>query len=763
MNDDLVVKAKLIDELSGPLQGVRDEVKQTREEIEHTSKSSDDTGRSLSRLSQRATKLGKSLKGGLTDSLKSAKKWLSGSGAGGLKAIGKQASEGFNKGFLSGLSGALKTPVIGPILLVALVAAATLAAGPAGAIMASGLVAGFGAGLVGLGVVFAAKSEKVKAVWQQTLTGLGADMQLLSKPFESTLTNIAGYLRRTVDTFNPQLAKVFGPLAQDLDKFANQASQGLERLAPSLQPLQRAFSAVLTQLGPAIPVVIGQIASSLDQLSASVEKNPTALADLTRGIGQLVGIALGFLTILNNLNGGFEDLTGGFSLVDAAIQGVILAIGPLITLFAGLEKGVSLLNALTHSSDANGASMSAAANQVVKNVQAYRQTGDAAQHAAGGTDAAAKALEAAKVKAQAARDQFERFIATTFRLQNQLLTLSGAQISFQSAIDSASASIKANGRTLDINTEKGRANKSALDEVARSANDQTEQLLRSGKGTAVAAASAERSRASFVKLAMQMGVKNKAAAQAMAASLIGIPNVTRTAKLQANKADLDAKLAAAQTALKNPKLTATKRAKLEAEIANLKTGIAEAERLLGNLPSSKTVRINVYRSMLETPGVGGIPAGIKAPTGDTHTSRRGGRGGAALAGHARVNAALGGGYHVSNLLTGGGGHGRGSGDHQSGRAVDVVGRGMLTYAAEVRRQGGYAAIHGQGGERHVHAVMGDTNTSRARSAGAAAQSGGVTVLVQPGAFVIHANSELDIQSAVAAGIDQFIRDAEERS
>jgi hypothetical protein len=84
---------------------------------------------------------------------------------------------------------------------------------------------------------------------------------------------------------------------------------------------------------------------------------------------------------------------------------------------------------------------------------------------------------------------------------------------------------------------------------------------------------------------------SKKDAEKMAAALIAIPNVTRTAKLQANKKDLETKLAAAETALKNPNLTATKKAQLKAEIANLKAGIAEADRLLKNLPSSKTITI----------------------------------------------------------------------------------------------------------------------------------------------------------------------------
>lgn len=109
-----------------------------------------------------------------------------------------------------------------------------------------------------------------------------------------------------------------------------------------------------------------------------------------------------------------------------------------------------------------------------------------------------------------------------------------------------------------------------------------------------------------------------------------------------------------------------------------------------------------------------IDPGATAVNGDTRTQRGYGHShlGATVAAHAGVSAALGGGYGISNALVGGGGHGHGSGDHQAGRAVDVVGRNLPAYAREVRRRGGYAAIHGQGGGKHVHAVMGDTSTRR---------------------------------------------------
>lgn len=551
--------------------GAEESVKAAERAVKKFEKAGDDSGR------------------GFTAGLK---KWVTGDG----KGLGSSFGTVFGSGFL----GALKTPILGPALIAILTAAVVTAAPAVGAVAGGAFVTGFGGGLAALALVFAAQNERVKAVWTDTLGQLGRDMQLLSAPFQSVLVNIAGYFKRTVDDFNPYLAKAFSDLAQPVNQFANDFAAGLEKLIPAIGPLTSAFSAVLADLGPALTDMLSSLSDGMIKLANSVEQNPQALGDFVRGLGDLANTALGFITTLNEINTGFEQLTRGTSLVEVVMKGLQGALAPLIGLFEGVNKGVQLLNALTHGAEASGASMSAAAANTVKLAQAQGGLGDAAKHAGPAVLTAAEALERAKQKAQEARDQFERFIATTFRLQNQLLSLSGAQISFQAAIDAASASVKENGRTLDITTDKGRNNQTALNDLAKAANAQTEAMIRSGSGNVSAAAAAERSRGSFVKLGMQMGL-SRADANRMAAAMIAIPNVTREARLQANKQDLDRKLADARAQLADPKLTATKRAKLEATIAQLLAAKATAQAAIDSL-HGKTVALTVttYKNLVQT-------------------------------------------------------------------------------------------------------------------------------------------------------------------
>lgn len=145
------------------------------------------------------------------------------------------------------------------------------------------------------------------------------------------------------------------------------------------------------------------------------------------------------------------------------------------------------------------------------------------------------------------------------------------------------------------------------------------------------------------------------------------------------------------------------------------------------------------------------------PMGDTASPHgSGGSVARTLAGHGAAARAAGGGLKVTNLLTGGGGLGFGSGDHQAGRAVDVQGARLGAYVRAVREAGGFAEFHGTGSGRHAHSVpAGDTASPRSRGRG---QGGGGDV-VQVGPFHFTGVSAAD-QAAIKATVRAALREAQ---
>lgn len=531
----------------------------------------------------------------------SLKRWLTGSG--GLGDAGKAGGTVFGSGFL----GVIKTPILGPAVVAAITAGVAVAMPAVGAVAAGGLVLGFGAGLAVLGSVFAAKTVVVKNAWNRTLWSMAADMKVISAPFEKTLVNMAAVAKRTFATFAPELGKAFTSLAPSLSEFGDNLGAAFEKLAPAVQPINMAFQNVMKSLGPAMQSALSKTSSSLITLANSVSANPDALADLVKGLGDVTAGLIGTIALLNQFNGQIKDISGvsAVSGVFHTLSGALTTLSlPLLSTVSGLQwLGVGAKNANTQVKIS--ADTAKLWTQGLDAAQAKAVTAAGAVNGLGAAVArSAHETHAANVAAHLLATAFDRQSAATQksidllnRRSNLLLSLSGAEIGYQQAIDDATQAIKDNGKTHDITTQKGRNNKTALDQVAASAIAQRDAMMKANDGNLSAAKSANASRAGFVKLATQMGYSIPVA-KAMAEQLIALPPVTRV-DVQANVTDLQSKLKQAEQALKSPHLTATKKAKLEAQIANLKAGIATAKGLLASLPMSRTAKLLANKADLE--------------------------------------------------------------------------------------------------------------------------------------------------------------------
>lgn len=103
-----------------------------------------------------------------------------------------------------------------------------------------------------------------------------------------------------------------------------------------------------------------------------------------------------------------------------------------------------------------------------------------------------------------------------------VLDLSSAQMGWEESLDSITESIKENGLTLDITTEKGRANRAALDEVAKSGWDVIDSMRANGATQDELQAKLATTRDGFIAVAEQMGMSQQDAA-ALADQLNLIP------------------------------------------------------------------------------------------------------------------------------------------------------------------------------------------------------------------------------------------------
>ncbi|SKF61592.1 Putative phage tail tape measure protein TMP [Mycobacteroides abscessus subsp. abscessus] len=262
---------------------------------------------------------------------------------------------------------------------------------------------------------------------------------------------------------------------------------------------------------------------------------------------------------------------------------------------------------------------------------------EAGKNVSGLTDATKVAAEAAAQAAADLKDLRDGYM----NVANAALALSGTQMGVQAAIDDATKSLKENGKTLDINTEKGRANRSALDNIASSALSLVEAQTANNATAEELGKTMTTNREAFVKTAQAMGM-SKTEAEALAtsyglvpkdvstkfsapgapqskkeaddlkAALKALPSVTETTVLapgaRPSKAEVDAFIGSVK-GIPADKLTAIR------TIANLQ-GVNAAKQALADL-QNKTVYVRTVYSE-------GVGASGNAGTGKNNARATGG-------------------------------------------------------------------------------------------------------------------------------------------
>jgi len=310
--------------------------------------------------------------------------------------------------------------------------------------------------------------------------------------------------------------------------------------------------------------------------------------DLGLSLSTVTDAALGNDTALKSLVGTLDQvIAAGTSQVNAGKSGMITTFTDGARAAQDLKK--ELLGMNSSLDDAQ-----------IK----QRLTAEGASENTSATELTAAASRKAATAFQAETASLNDIITAMHLASGAALSLSDAQISFQASVDAAAASVKDNGRTLDINTEKGRANKTALTDVAKAANAQVDAMIKSGKSNETATAASISARSEFVKIAVQMGL-SKAAAIAYANSLIDIPpkaptDITNNAPAAKAKVDPYANALNLLPKSKSTGVEVTGASAARTQVLNLSGAI-------NNLPSQK----NIYIKMIQSGSVGGIPEALK--------------------------------------------------------------------------------------------------------------------------------------------------------
>lgn len=162
-----------------------------------------------------------------------------------------------------------------------------------------------------------------------------------------------------------------------------------------------------------------------------------------------------------------------------------------------------------------------ASGQKFEDMQAAMEgTEDSADSTAGAVESLTVAYESNAEAVQEAYDQTMAYI-------NGALSAERAAMAYEEAIDAVSDAVDKNGKTLDIGTEKGRANRSALLDIADAGLQQIESLKSMNASEEELQAAMAETRKDFIKAYRQFD-DNKKAAKAYADQLGLFPSDIKT-------------------------------------------------------------------------------------------------------------------------------------------------------------------------------------------------------------------------------------------
>lgn len=378
----------------------------------------------------------------------------------------------------------------GPVLLTAAASAAPFV----GAVISSAVIGGAGVGGVIGGVTLAAKDPRVKSAGAELSQNLLADLKVDSGPFIDPVLKNINKVGVAFDRLRPRIQNVFRNSSQFLDPLVDGTLagvggvlRGVDSLVAKGGPVINAFGRLVANEGQAIGDAFETISGGADDAAHALDDAGAVTASATRQIGYLVrGLTelYGFLSAGHRAVGNWErELLGMSKTEDLTIQST--------SVLAAVQKTVT---------------------QVM--LTAGEAAGDAGLHMSTYADQ----MDAATTKGRGLYD---------------------SQTQVADAVAKAKKAVDENGKTLDINSEKGRANRNILSDLAGTLTDNYQAYVKvNGEGAAAGRVAAS-NREQFIKLAQQFGLSKKAAADL--ATQFGLIPANKTTNFHANTHDAEAR------------------------------------------------------------------------------------------------------------------------------------------------------------------------------------------------------------------------------
>lgn len=381
------------------------------------------------------------------------------------RQLGEQVGDSFNEGFgrragrrdspafvgfVASLAAALDDGLSAlPTEVKAAIVAGLLAASPliAGA-LAGAITAGIGAGVAGLGIALASQYETVQRQATLTFRNIRLIAVESARGFEEATLRALVMLETRFQAMEGRLTNIFDMAADFVEPLTDALLDTLDILLAAIENVLTEAGPFVETLGTSFRMLGTSVAYAMEIIASTGEDGQKALQDLVFIVGSLIV--------------GTAALIKGLTHLYGLIRDVATAINEMPVLLQILTPPLALFGFFASTSDATAENVDRLGN--ANENLAVTTSGVVVQ-----TEAEIKALKELADTLTAAAD------ATLDSMQ--------AQIDFERSLDEVEAALERNGRTLDINTEKGRKNVEAFIAGVRDASDAAKARVATGELT----------------------------------------------------------------------------------------------------------------------------------------------------------------------------------------------------------------------------------------------------------------------------------------
>lgn len=380
---------------------------------------------------------------------------------GDLERIKKQLGDEGDAGGIGKSLAILKSPAV-------LGTAAAVLSPIIGAAISAGVIGGAGAGGVIGGILLVKSDPRIqeagKEIGDKLLSSLKSDAEPFIQPVLVAIEKIEGRFGAMED----RIKTIFSASSGFLDPLVNGALKGVDGILEGIESLVTKGKPVIDALGKSFGTIGDSVGKAFSIISGDGDDAAFVLENIAKVVGTVIETTAYLIRGLTELAGIITFLPRKFQDLEKSAAG-----------WVGINKQMTQ-------------SATDAATSVAGQVVALAKSAAAAQAAAAANTsfvASQEDVKAAQEAAKAAQDGYNRSLAALAPaggqatmvadgLRKAIDALHGAQVgatdaneSYEASWDSLSASIKENGRSLNIHSAAGRANRDALEAVAKATQD----------------------------------------------------------------------------------------------------------------------------------------------------------------------------------------------------------------------------------------------------------------------------------------------------